>query len=348
MKKFTVILLSLGLFSFAVHAQTKPKTTVKPIDAKTTNAKSVSVKQATAKPANVQSKNSPPEKTSPEKPKPVKSTPAKPQPAKHQSNKVQSDKFQTVKLRPAGVKIAAKSNAKSVSKTEAAMLPAKIAPKSIVKPAIKSTVTRSTAKLIAAAPPRAVAKPVYDAGEIVGKTYANKYFNFSLTLPDDWEIAEADFERRLKKEGFNLSVETPKAASASAQSKLNAAANRVRVLLTAYKAAPDAGENAILRVSIEDLRAVPQVKDAVDYFDSMRATYQNIKLPAGFKYSETQAERVGAMQFGFLDVSNGAGKKRMYATVRNGHALMFTLTYKSDEDLNALKNFLSAGDFKRR
>jgi hypothetical protein len=78
-------------------------------------------------------------------------------------------------------------------------------------------------------------------------------------LPDDWEIADDNFAQSLKNEGFDLSVETPKAAKASAQNKLNAAVNRVQILLTAYKASPETNKNAILRVSVEDLsRAASQ------------------------------------------------------------------------------------------
>lgn len=335
MKKITIISLFISLFSLAVVAQTKSKTktAVKPFEAKTTKTKPTNAKPTIAKP-----KNPPTEKISPEKSKSVKVQSAKARPVK----------VSRAKAQPASAKTVAESSAKSTIKPNAKP-PMKAAPKSIVKPAINQTAKKAAAEPAVETMTRSRVIPIFDAGEIVGKTYANKDFNFSVTLPDDWEIAGDDFERRLKKEGFNLSVETPKAAKANAQSKLNAATGRVRVLLTAYKAAPGASENAILRVSTEDLRGVPQVKDAVDYFDLMRATYQNIKLPAGFKYSETQAEKLGAMQFGFLDVSGGgAGKKRMYATVRGGHALMFTLTYNSDEDLAALKNVLAAGDFKRR
>jgi ribonuclease I len=109
---------------------------------------------------------------------------------------------------------------------------------------------------------------------------------------------------------------------------------------------PGTQENAILRISVEDLKALPQIKDAVDYFDLMRETFKAVKLPPDFKYSETQAEKLGRMQFGFLDTSNKTGKKRMYATVRNGYAIMFTLTYKADEDLATMKNVLAQGNFK--
>jgi protein tyrosine phosphatase (PTP) superfamily phosphohydrolase (DUF442 family) len=45
------------------------------------------------------------------------------------------------------------------------------------------------------------------------------------------------------------------------------------------------------------------VKDAVDYFDLMRSQFAVMKLAADFKYSETQAEKLGLKQFAFLDTS---------------------------------------------
>lgn len=381
MKKISIILFFVGLFSFAAAAQTKPKVVSKPVDAKATKTKTIDTKttstkqpgskQSSAKPADVKSKGAAKEKAAPEKLKSAKTQTGKTQTAKEQTAKTQNGKPATakaettkiptakakpvktetvkvpaIKSQPLTAKIPVQPNAKPAVKFDVKK-PGKDVPKSIVKPVIKQT-ANNPVTTFTETPPQVTAERNFDAGEITGKTYTNKDFNFSIALPDDWEIADEDFAQRLKKEGFNLSVETPKAASVNVQDKLNAAVNRVRVLLTAYKASPETNQNAILRVSIEDLSGVPQVKDAVDYFDLMRATYLNIKLPAGFKYSETQAERLGAMQFGFLDVTSGTGKKRMYATVRGNHALMFTLTYKTDEDLAALKNVLAAGDFRRR
>jgi len=70
-----------------------------------------------------------------------------------------------------------------------------------------------------------------------------------------------------------------------------------------------------------------------------------MKLPTDFRYSETQAEKLGAKQFAYVDVSSNAGKKRMYATLRNGHAIMFTLSYTKPEDLATMRQILSTGNF---
>ena len=93
------------------------------------------------------------------------------------------------------------------------------------------------------------------------------------------------------------------------------------------------------------MKTVPQVEDAVDYFDLVRSQYAAMKLPPDFKYSETQAEQLGSKQFAFLDTSGAAGKKRMYATIRKGFAIMFTLSYTNDDDLQTFRQILSDGNF---
>jgi hypothetical protein len=73
-----------------------------------------------------------------------------------------------------------------------------------------------------------------------------------------------------------------------------------------------------------------------------------MKLPSDFKYSETQAEQLGSHQFAFLDASSNAGKKRLYATVRKGYAILFSLSYTKDEDLAVLREVLRNGNFALR
>ena len=239
-------------------------------------------------------------------------------------------------VKPAVNSAAKPSAVKPNKKPEIKKMNAKQVTKAETKPEAKSDVPESEASV----------KPTIFKGEIVGNTYTNKIYNFEITLPENWILPGEEFEKIAREQGINLNMETPKATDPKIQPKLNQMKNNISVLFNAFKYESGTDKNAFLRVSVEDLQDLPQVKDAVDYFDLMRETYKNIKLPADFKYSETQAERLGKWQFGFLDTSNKAGKKRMYATVRNGYALMLTLTYKSEEDLAALKSVLAAGNFR--
>ena len=120
---------------------------------------------------------------------------------------------------------------------------------------------------------------------------------------------------------------------------------QVTLLLTAYRSLPGTPDNGVVLISVEDVQDNPKIKDAVDYFDLMRSQISTMKLPPDFKYSDVGAEKLGAMQFGYLETSSNAGKKRMYATVRGGYAIMFTLSYSADDDLVTLRRILEEGNF---
>ncbi len=188
-------------------------------------------------------------------------------------------------------------------------------------------------------------KPGVDKGSVSGRTYTNETFKFEVTFPDTWLIPGDDFEDFMKSKGIDLSLKAPDSLPPASRAKIDQALQRVTILATAYRSMPGTAGNAIVRISVESLTANPQIKDAVDYFDAMRASFAAMRLPADFKYSDTQAEKLGDQQFGFLDVTTKDGKKRMYATVRNSYAIMFTLTYSSDDDLATFRSVLAGGNF---
>jgi hypothetical protein len=202
-----------------------------------------------------------------------------------------------------------------------------------------------TPEVPAAVPAKEILPDDDPRGISEGRTYSNYPLGFRITFPETWQIAGDDLEEIARAEGFDLGLTAPDNIDTVSRLQLQRSLERVVVLLTAYRAKAESKDNAILRVTIEDLSLVPAVKDAVDYFDLMRSQFSVMRLPADFTYSETQAERLGKMQFAFLDTSNSAGKKRMYATVRRGVAIMFTLSYTNTADLNDLKRILSEGDF---
>ena len=198
--------------------------------------------------------------------------------------------------------------------------------------------------------PRAVpAKPTLvskiDKGAVVGRTYTNRSFGFEITFPDTWLIPGDDFESYMKAQGFDLSLKAPDSLTPLSKAKVDRALKQVDILLTAYRSMPGTADNAIARIWVEDLSGNPQIKDAVDYFDAIRTMYKGMKLPADFTYSETQAEKLGTMQFGFIDTESKAGKKRLYATVRKGFAICLALSYSADDDLATFRQTIKEANF---
>lgn len=184
-----------------------------------------------------------------------------------------------------------------------------------------------------------------DRGTVSGRTYTNHGLGFEVTFPDTWLITGDDFQDHLKSQGIDITLKAPDNIGKASKIQLERGLQKVQILLTAYRSMPGIADNAVVRISTEDIRLNPAIKDAVDYFDLMRSQFAVMKLPADFKYSETQAEQLGAKQFAFLDTTSNAGKKRMYATVRNGVAIMFTLSYTRPDDLKTFRDLLSKGNF---
>lgn len=203
-------------------------------------------------------------------------------------------------------------------------------------------------KFPASVPVKEVPQPDSKITGVEGKTYRNADLGFAITFPDSWLIPGNDFEDQMRSQGFDLSLKAPETLGKASRIQVDRALERVKVLVTAYRATPGSKDNAILRVAAEDLSEVPEVTDAVDYFDLMRSQFAVMKLPPDFKFSETQAEQLGKRQYGFLDTSSDAGKKRMYATLRGGTALIFTLSYLTDEDLKTFRQIMSAIEYSAK
>jgi hypothetical protein len=166
-----------------------------------------------------------------------------------------------------------------------------------------------------------------------------------VTFPDTWLIPDDDLEGYMKAQGIDLGLKPPRAATPQAQKVLDDAFQRITVLLTVYKYLPGYEGNAVTRIAVEDLSTQPQIRDAVDYVDAVNAMYKSSKLPAGFTFSETQAEQLGRQQFAFIDVTSPGSRSRMYVTLRGRFAVLFKFTYSDDVDLKTFRDVLANGNF---
>lgn len=194
-------------------------------------------------------------------------------------------------------------------------------------------------------PIKSIPKKEGSSPKSTGKKYTNDELKFEITLPDPWLIADSEFNKKINEQGIDLALKAPDGLSKVSKVQINRTLDRVTILLTAYRPTFKNEESALIRVSSENLTSLPEVRDAVDYFDLMRSQFKVMPLPPNFTYSETQAEKLGQRQFAYLDISTDAGEKRLYATVKNRYAILFTVSYKDERDLQIMRQMLSGGNF---
>ncbi|HEY0658166.1 MAG TPA: hypothetical protein VGD05_06815 [Pyrinomonadaceae bacterium] len=203
-----------------------------------------------------------------------------------------------------------------------------------------ATPAQSPPKPVSAKPaPKSIAP--LDLGTIKGNTYTNRFFGFTFSLPETWQIQEQIINKIIKD---NAARET-KAKNDATQKAFDQAVNRVTVFLTATRDTLGASENASIVCSIEDMRLIPAVKDGVDYLDLAINTYKRIQLPPDFKYSEVKAEKLGKTQFAYIEINKTGINQRMYATFRKGYAIFFVFTFNNKEDLETMRQILAQGNF---
>lgn len=181
-----------------------------------------------------------------------------------------------------------------------------------------------------------------DPGKVTRNSYVNSQFGFEITFPDAWIIPDTDDAAQMKDQGFDLRVANSNALSPAAKAKFK---QQVTILLTAYRSRPGTPDNAVVIISAENISKTPQIKDAVDYIDAVRSQFAAMRPTRGFSYSETQAEQLGPMQFAFVDTSTNGQKKRIYATVRRGYAIILTLFYISTDDLFRFRRVIEESNF---
>src|SRR5688572_19723132 len=124
-----------------------------------------------------------------------------------------------------------------------------------------------------AAPARAEVVETDELGRVSGRTYTNTVYGVRIAFPDAWLVPDRDFTDVMKSKGFDISLKAPENVSGAGKLQVEKALEKVKLLVTAYRSLPGSTDNAIVRVSVEDLRTVPAVKDAVDYFDLMRSQF---------------------------------------------------------------------------
>ena len=195
-------------------------------------------------------------------------------------------------------------------------------------------------KAKAAPKPAAAAQTRVELGKLSFNIYTNDFFGLKFEFPAGWLVGDNVLEEQLKQ----ISQAEIKAANPQMQKSLNRAADRVTILLGGYKAMPGTPANASLRIAVESLQSLPQVKTGRDYFTRLFATFKAMKMPDVFKYSDVKTETIDNIPLDYIETSSGNNKKRMYATVRRGYAVLMTISYYEDADLETLHRVLTGAD----
>lgn len=178
-------------------------------------------------------------------------------------------------------------------------------------------------------------------GEVDDNVYTNRFFGFKLTIPETWVFQEQEVGDAIKKQGGSM----VKGKSNVIDKAFRDAEKRLSILLTFSKDILGMEQNAIVTIGAE--RATPTIpfRNGNDYLRLNLQTMRNLQLPADFKYSSTiENDTIGTLSIPFIQINRQGYDQRIYSITRKGYALIFTFSYVSDADLNAMREVLRSAD----
>ncbi len=186
--------------------------------------------------------------------------------------------------------------------------------------------------------PDVVTTQPLDRGVLEGRTYTNNFFGFSVSLPRDWIIADAQRRDSIVEETKSKITSDDKEKKEMAEASIARSAN----LLSLTKLPPGEPRNASLMLIAERIPS-PSIKNGVDVIHSMEEVTKNTNFTLEFQ-GPIQTQQIGTSEFAVAVMKNsspyGVVMQKVYMTVKNGYALEFFFTYIDAADLSAFDSIV--------
>lgn len=186
---------------------------------------------------------------------------------------------------------------------------------------------------------------VISVGEMNDYTYTNDYFGITFSIPQDWTILSEDEITKLKEASGEI------VPNKEAKEQMDLAEQKTLDLVYTHKYELDytEGFNPNLSCVSENLELVGfEVKTPEAYLEQAKKQMMETGLP--FELDEITQETVGSKQFGVLESTIDLGiviHQKVYVTIIDGYALVFTLSYSNVEGMDELLGIMDTITFEQ-
>lgn len=185
-----------------------------------------------------------------------------------------------------------------------------------------------------------------DTGRTERGVYANAYFGFELRAPERWTFAPESTRRALEARGAAVASQGSMKARAALDRELRA--SHALVTLSRYPIGAAVPSNPLLHVVAERLSPASNVASAHDVLLHVGDALAASRVPYRTLGSARAAE-IGGQSFARQDAEillpGRTLRQTYYATLARGYALTFSLSYTSQDELDALMRVISSVRF---
>lgn len=188
---------------------------------------------------------------------------------------------------------------------------------------------------------------VLDAGKIDGLLYKNDYFGLTMNIPENWSIQNEEAKNEMKESGKNLMENGDDAKKAGVDRSIERSVSMLAA--SKYPLGTPDKVNAHLLVMAEKVSAFPGIKTGKDYLLNAKKLMEGSKVKFAFK--EITSEKIDGFDFDVLEctvkVQGQQVTQKYYATILREYALVFNITYTSQDDSNTLNKAIGTVKFAK-
>jgi hypothetical protein len=179
----------------------------------------------------------------------------------------------------------------------------------------------------------------FDLGTVENSVYRNKYFGFAITLPSNWNIQDEESRRQIMNAGAKALAGGDKNPDLSQLQTAN--------LLTAFKHPINSQVpiNSSITCVAERVIQEPSIAKGRDYLLHSRKVLEASRVDVSFA-KEMSTEILGGRGFDVMYLKMSVGGKSIeqayYATIIKGYALVFVISFATEEDKATLNGALNS------
>jgi hypothetical protein len=189
-------------------------------------------------------------------------------------------------------------------------------------------------------------------GEFVGTTYSNDFFNLSFKIPDNWTIGTKEQMAGIFKAGEDMIGSADK----DVEKTMKLAEQKTLYLAYCARHPLDSadGFNSNINVTCTNLGlAGLAVKSSKDYAEAvvteLKDTFAN-SVGYTYTFGEIASTQINDAEFSLFDATRASQtmdiKQRMYCTIQNNYAVMFSISWQGDNELEDLMSIVDSICFK--
>jgi len=185
-----------------------------------------------------------------------------------------------------------------------------------------------------------------DFGAVQGSVYRNNYFGMSVELPPKWSVQD----QKARQQIMDLGAKAVAGDDKNLNAALKAAEMQTVNLLAAFKhpvGSPVAFNPNIICIA-ERIHHMPGIKRGKDYHYHSKRQLESSQLKVTFP-KNIYTKTLGGVDFDVMTTQMSLGvrsvKQKQFAAVRNRYALVFVISFTSDEEEAELTQVLNTVAF---